>query len=77
MNLDEIRKFQNRLVAECCGFPEISDTRPETPGDASNDARKIGNFSDEFSGTFGGFSSGLGLNPHSSDIQLYTSFIEF
>ena len=36
--------------------------------------RKIGNFPDEFSGTSGSFSGGLGLNPDSCDIQLYTSF---
>ena len=74
LNLDEFQKLKNRLVAECCGFPKISGTRPETPGDARNDARKIGNFSDEFSGTLGGFSGGLGLNPDSCDIQLYTTF---
>ena len=36
--------------------------------------RKIGNFSDEFSGTSDAFSGGLGLNPDSCDIQLYTTF---
>ena len=39
-----------------------------------SDAWKIGNFSDEFSGTSCGFSAGLGLNPDSCDIQLSTSF---
>ena len=48
--------------------------RPETPGDARDDARKIGNFSDKFLGTSGSFSGGLGLNPDGCDIQLYTSF---
>ena len=36
--------------------------------------RKIGYFPDEFSGTSGAFLGGLGLNPDSCDIQLYTSF---
>ena len=43
----------------------MSGKRPETPGDARNDARNIGNFSDEFLGTFDGFLGGLGLNPDS------------
>ena len=49
-------------------------TRPETPGDARNDPRKIGYFSEKFFGTSGGSSGGLGLNPDNCDIQLYTSF---
>ena len=74
LNLDEIQKFQNRLVAECCGFLEIFGTRPETPGDARNDAQKIGNFSDKFSGLSGSIWGRLGLNPDNCDIQLSTSF---
>ena len=72
--VDGFQKFKKFLVAECGGFPEMSGKRPETPGDARNDTRKIGNFSDEFLGTSGSFSAELGLNPDSYDSQLSPSF---
>ena len=72
--VDGFQKFKKFLVAEYGGFSEMYGKRPETPGDARSDARKIGNFSDEFSGTSCGFSGGLGLNLDSCDIQLSTSF---